>query len=80
MTSIFSLALKVYELLSDPVIKEAFQKLIDWFNKLPEQEQLAYESKFLALGGFGCPCDPNCPDCPDDCKPAEKALLDAAAQ
>ena len=66
------------KVLSDPVLKSAAEKFLEWFRSLPSPQQLAYASKYTLRGGLGCAeegCD--CPECPDDCRAIEEALVTA---
>lgn len=60
---------------------EEFIKFLQMLLNMPINVAENYATKFNALhGGFGCPCDPECPDCPDDCKDIESKLLSACEQ
>lgn len=70
---------KVADILTSPELQAAWKVLADFVKSLSESEQVAYLSKFEALGGYGCPLNPDCPDCPPEAKPAEEAILEALA-
>lgn len=68
------------EIANDPATVALIAKLREWFESLPKLAQLAYASKFEPFLGYGCAnCDDiDCPECPDDCKPIEALLIEAA--
>lgn len=66
----------LWKIAQDEDIRNAVLKLLDWIFGLEDQAREAYLSKFVSVSGYGTPVgDCPCPDCPDDCKPGEEALL-----